>query len=300
MKTQLLEDIDDSRGLPVRSRPAVWHRPRFDAGPAAPPARPVRPDPVSAGFVRPPEAPESTPSSGPASPSASEPADAAAAPSQAQASGFGPKFEPRRAAPGMAPPHWLAEILRQDAQDAAAARRSPARMPRVLAWGAAACALALLAAGGLWLFEERRADGALMVVAESAPAPAAAAPRALPLVASAPVVLPARPLPATAAPVMVPAVPAAPVADAGAEPVPLTSRPAPDAQADQPVAVRVARREHAPVRATVPSKRRADPESGEQKRREETLVQCQAHGYDEQQCMERACELTRYGLACRG
>jgi hypothetical protein len=35
-------------------------------------------------------------------------------------------------------------------------------------------------------------------------------------------------------------------------------------------------------------------------RREETLMQCRAHGYDARQCIERACTMTRYGLACKG
>jgi hypothetical protein len=29
-------------------------------------------------------------------------------------------------------------------------------------------------------------------------------------------------------------------------------------------------------------------------------MQCRAHGYDERQCIQRACTMTRYGLACKG
>jgi hypothetical protein len=47
----------------------------------------------------------------------------------------------------------------------------------------------------------------------------------------------------------------------------------------------------APPAATEPSPRR---------RREETLMQCRAHGYDARQCVERACTMTRFGLACKG
>jgi hypothetical protein len=29
-------------------------------------------------------------------------------------------------------------------------------------------------------------------------------------------------------------------------------------------------------------------------------MQCRAHGYDERQCLQRGCEMTRYGFACKG
>ena len=38
----------------------------------------------------------------------------------------------------------------------------------------------------------------------------------------------------------------------------------------------------------------------DRRRREETLLQCRALGYDEGQCIRRECEMTRFGLACRG
>jgi len=262
MKTQLLEDIDDSGALPLtlRARPAVWQRRRPEPAAAAPRQEEARPEPE-------PPAPST------------------------------PKPEPVAAT--MAQPDWLADILRQDAEQAAAARRAPAWLPRVLAWGVAACVLALLAAGGLWLFEERRADGALTVVAASSPAPAQPAARAMP--STAPVIVPAQPPPVTVTPVQ--AAPAAPAADAAAEPPPAATPAAPSApaaQVDEPVLARVARRGHAPARAAAKSQGGSDRGLGEQRRREETLVQCQAHGYDEQQCVQRGCELTRYGLACRG
>jgi hypothetical protein len=41
-------------------------------------------------------------------------------------------------------------------------------------------------------------------------------------------------------------------------------------------------------------------ERSTRQRREETLMQCRANGYDARQCIERACTMTRYGLACKG
>lgn len=267
MKTQLLEDIDDSGAQPLRPRPAVWHRPRFDAGPVAPRAGDERPAPVKTDPVT---------------------TDAEPAAAGAHASASAPRPEPLSAA--MGPPDWLAEILRQDAEDAAASRRRPAWLPRVLLWGAAACVPALLAAGGLWLFEERRAEGALTVVAASSPAPAAAVQQATPDVAP-----PSWAAPAGSPPVILPPVPAAPAVE-----VAPASRAAPAAKADEPVITQVVRRQRAPARPVASSKARAGREGAEQRHREETLVQCQAHGYDERQCVQRGCELTRYGLACRG
>jgi hypothetical protein len=43
-----------------------------------------------------------------------------------------------------------------------------------------------------------------------------------------------------------------------------------------------------------------DTEPSARQRREETLLQCRAHGYDERQCLRRGCEMTRYGFACKG
>ncbi|CAH0307406.1 hypothetical protein SRABI118_04636 [Massilia sp. Bi118] len=49
------------------------------------------------------------------------------------------------------------------------------------------------------------------------------------------------------------------------------------------------------ARARIP-----DAEPSARQRREETLLQCRAHGYDERQCIQRGCEMTRYGFACKG
>lgn len=76
-----------------------------------------------------------------------------------------------------------------------------------------------------------------------------------------------------------------------------------------PVPVADAPRASAPKRQRSPSKKRAkvearaaepDREPSPRQRREETLMQCRAHGYDERQCMQRGCEMTRFGFACKG
>jgi hypothetical protein len=53
-------------------------------------------------------------------------------------------------------------------------------------------------------------------------------------------------------------------------------------------------------RAPTPEVRPAPAEPTPRERREETLMQCRAHGYDERQCIRRGCAMTRYGFACRG
>jgi hypothetical protein len=60
-------------------------------------------------------------------------------------------------------------------------------------------------------------------------------------------------------------------------------------------------RSHAKKRAKVEA-RAAGPERepSARQRREETLMQCRAHGYDERQCVQHGCEMTRYGFACKG
>jgi hypothetical protein len=64
-------------------------------------------------------------------------------------------------------------------------------------------------------------------------------------------------------------------------------------------------RSHARKRAKERAKveaRAVDPERepSARQRREETLMQCRAHGYDERQCLQRGCEMTRFGFACKG
>jgi hypothetical protein len=54
-------------------------------------------------------------------------------------------------------------------------------------------------------------------------------------------------------------------------------------------------------RRTVASSEPKPPaEPTDRRRREETLLQCRAHGYNERQCIQRSCVMTRFGLACKG
>ncbi|MFL6634082.1 MAG: hypothetical protein ACJ8HJ_17385, partial [Massilia sp.] len=165
--------------------------------------------------------------------------------------------------------------------------------------------LAALAAGGLWLYEENRVEGALVVVANTSPAGqapavpayAAGAPTAAPAPALVPVPVPAaaapdpvKPLPEPAPPVVEAKTPA--VADTvDVTPPRRTPRNRMPEKKRAPAKARRVAPQDAPPAATEPSPLR---------RREETLMQCRAHGYDARQCVERACTMTRFGLACKG
>lgn len=199
-------------------------------------------------------------------------------------------------------PDWLVERLRDDAAQAELAQLRSRRQRRAAHWGIGAVVLAVLAAAGLQLAEENRVDGALHRVASMAPADTASV-RAGPM---APII------------VTMPAAPAPPVAPPAATPPP-TALPPSAAPADTPVGVQQSAaagqatveqaapaapaviqpapppRRVAPVRTPAPAASRAGT-----RRREETLMQCRAHGYDERQCAQRACTMTRYGFACRG
>jgi hypothetical protein len=61
-----------------------------------------------------------------------------------------------------------------------------------------------------------------------------------------------------------------------------------------------AKARHAQVQAHAPDRAPVAATPSPRERREETLMQCRAHGYDERQCIQRACAMTRYGLACKG
>jgi hypothetical protein len=194
---------------------------------------------------------------------------------------------------------WLAVRLREEA----AAREAPAWSSmwkrRLVTWSIAGGLLAGLAAGGLWLYEENRVEDALVVVANTSPAgqPPAAQAFAAGVAAPAPAqpaVVPetVKPLPEPVAPVVEDKAPAA----LAAAPVDVTPprRPSRTKTVAKKRTVTKARRaapEDAPPVAASPSPRQ---------RREETLMQCRAHGYDARQCIERACTMTRYGLACKG
>jgi hypothetical protein len=190
---------------------------------------------------------------------------------------------------------------------------------RVAMWSIAGGLLAGLAAGGLWLYEAKKVDGAPGVVAATAPAgtaPAAAVNGAPPPAAAQavaptppPAVQPAattdmvRPLPEVAAAVS----PAPDAADRSVKTVDTTTAQAADVESPQraPRQEATARKRQAakPTRARThdtPSAPQVAAEPSARQRREELLMQCRAHGYDERRCFQRACTMTRYGLVCRG
>jgi hypothetical protein len=190
---------------------------------------------------------------------------------------------------------------------------------RLAAWSIAGVLLAGVAAGGLWLYEKKPAGGARVVAAAPArtlPAPAASSAAAAPQ-AIAPATTPAvqpttatdivRPVPDVTAAAAVPAPPAPVDVDRTVNTVETATTPATDVEPPkrapgQPV---TARKRPAPklprARApdTAPAARVAAERSARQ-RREELLMQCRAHGYDERRCFLHACTMTRYGLVCRG
>jgi hypothetical protein len=281
MKTQLLQDIGDSGAAPVG--PYGRGRPRRGAPPEPPPEQPPRTPPEAADKVRPavwhrarasPDATEQLPG-----------AEGETAPSAGLAHDFATAPEP----------DWLAELMRQDAERADARQKAGRWRRRVFGWSIGAGVLALLAAGALWMIEARRVDGAMDVLAEAG-TPAAAAPSAA---------TPAAAGASTAAPSLN-SVPLAAPAPALA-PVLASPRPAPTileevVKPSEPVSTEPVmpgiRREHATQKAA--SRAPVERTQADRRKREETLLQCRALGYDEQQCIRRECEMTRFGLACRG
>jgi hypothetical protein len=249
---------------------------------------------------------------------------------------------------GAETPDWLAARLQEDAALRDSPQWSSLWKRRLVTWSLAAVLLALLAAGGLWVYQETQVEGALSVVANTTPAtPLPSGPRALANVAPAagapvatsPDVAGAPIRPVTASGVPAAGVPAAGVPAAGA-PAAEPSNPAParpdmtgteaattEAATPDPRAVvsisippaavpdvnapvkRSARRERereheraaVKQRRTVASSEPKPPaEPTDRRRREETLLQCRAHGYNERQCIQRSCVMTRFGLACKG
>jgi hypothetical protein len=260
MKTQLLQDIVDSGG----HSGAAPAGPGSTARPADAKAWPDRtgtasggqhpPRPAAAEFNTQPEF-DAQPASG-APPDLSTPPDFATAPE----------------------PDWLAELMRQDAERAEARHKAGRLRRRLFGWSIGAGVLALLAAGALWVVEERRVAAPLAVLAESRPAAA----------------VPSLTLQATPAPALAPAL-------SGPRPAPTileeAVRPAAPPATEPPMPG--IRREHAALKAAAAG---APPEraQADRRKREETLLQCRALGYDEGQCIRRECGMTRFGLACRG
>ena len=288
--------------------------------------------------------------------------------------GFAPQPLPPGAmfppAAGGGDPDWLTERLAREAATHERPEWSGRWTRRLATWGTAGVLLALVASGGLWLYQQSRVEGALTVVANTNPAPPTRAarpvtPGSLPATArttaatGAPSVAPSSNLeapltPTRSSPAVTPTAtspnataPDAPpsavggstgadTASSAGEAAPATQAAAPasmdpasrsvasvdlsaDRQADlnPPKRKRSTTRKH-PKAQTVASARdnrseargesedegeREGERQGERsyrQRYEETLMQCRAHGYDERQCLQRGCEMTRYGFACKG
>lgn len=354
MKTQLLQDFQESGSAdaapkpadppppaPARApRPAVWHGPgarREAAGAAVQRADPGpmqrAPDTSARGLGVAIEAwAERAAQHRPEPPPAPPPPAEATVPGQHARTSHVPP--PRPPEPAPAPPpqpridpdtlprptqaeaeaDWLAARLREDAAQRDAPAWSSLWKRRLVTWSIAGGLLAAVAAGGLWLYEENRVEGALVVVANTSPAPAAAPSGAQAFPAGSPSAVPAMPsTPAPAADDAVKPLPPQPGPDVAAAPPPAAdATPAADARTVVPVDVdpprRAARhatpaRKHAAAKSRRAQARDEPPASATpspRQRREETLMQCRAHGYDERQCIQRGCTMTRYGLACKG
>jgi len=169
-------------------------------------------------------------------------------------------------------PDWLLDLIQQDAQQADARQKAVRTRRRVFGWSIGPAVMVLAVAAVWWAVEERRVDDALVVVSENKlPGPTPAPTPATPAVLSPP--------------------PAAASSPADAAPPAATPPAAPSAEDS--------RQDRAASRVTAA---KAAPENGPagRRKREETLLQCRALGYDERQCIRRGCEMTRFGLACRG
>jgi hypothetical protein len=303
MKPQLLQDLNESgsaqskppdpgaAGQVTRPRPSVKPRPQAAEPDATVPAKGFAPQPPAFAEPIPPPTPTPTPPQPRrATPQATEP------------------WTPADSTEDEVPA-WLAERLALDAEQQQRTERSRLWARRLVSWGAAGVLLALLAGGGLYLYDQSQVEGALVVVANTNPAdpakaaPASAAPRVDTAQASpslpANVAAPVTPVPAPAAPVS-----AEGSIAAGSTAVGGSAAAQTDAGAGQPADIAPPpRHQRSHVRKRVKaeaSARAAKAEPSARQRREETLMQCRAHGYDERQCLRRGCEMTRYGFACKG
>jgi len=246
---------------------------------------------------------------------------------------------PQGAPAGGGDPDWLTERLARDVAVHDRGEWNSRWKTRLLSWGAASVLLALVAGGGFWLYEQSRVEGALVVVANTNPAPEAnvlrtgrvgeppPAPKNAPASNAdnaAAILAPVSALP----PSTRPAAPDAPGAAAGpgtgigaaggsvgpstasgagaidTSPFSVTDRTVkPVALGEEPAAAPKRQRSKERKQARPQQEARArvqDTEPSARQRREETLLQCRAHGYDERQCLQRGCEMTRYGFACKG
>lgn len=241
---------------------------------------------------------------------------------------------PADPAPAADLPDWLTERLREDAEQEADRQHKRLMARRALGWSAAATVVAMLAVGGYWFYQESRVEGALDVVANTSPAaPVREANLRADTPAAVPAAVPAPQPPAAsaaiAARVPAPGAPASPGTDVQTAPGPADTTPDTAHAASRPDAKRAsdpavdanaaadpaAARAVSPVRtASAPRHRKpashaeartrtavhADKEPTPAQRRWETLMQCRALGYDERECRQRGCMMTRFGLACPG
>jgi hypothetical protein len=301
MKTQLLQDIDENGShakppaRPAGPAPQVWRR----TGHTQPGLQPA-----SAG-VRPAASPDPPPR-----PHADSPRTAPSGPSLTETRPVGSTSTQTGSATDI--PGWLAERLREDAERDERAEWRSLWQRRAVTWSMGVSLLAVVAAGGLWLYEDNRVEGALGVVAHTTPEPQ---PQPAPLPVKLPVdsrpvdnpsVLSAMPDPAPRTPSPEPASiavaeplpsepPIVPVRASAEPPVPAAAAPASPAQPKP-------RERRRTGQAPLTSASTADKTSGlsGRQRREETLMQCRAHGYDQRQCERKNCSMTRYGFACKG
>jgi hypothetical protein len=194
---------------------------------------------------------------------------------------------------------------------------------RVVAWSAAGVLAAAVGGGAGWLYAGSRAESG-PVAANTVPAAAARGAQAY--VAREPATtvkaLPTAPAPE---PAQAPAPSAVAPIDAVKPPPPAEPKVKPSLPAPAPAVAPAASRSVATVDLDAPKRaarhaaaaarkraaekarreamqdaRPAKAEPSPRERREETLMQCRAHGYDERQCIRRGCAMTRYGFACRG
>jgi hypothetical protein len=192
---------------------------------------------------------------------------------------------------------WLAMRLRGEPAQQKAPPRNRLWKRRLATWSIAGGLIAAMAAGGLWLYEENRTDGALAVAPAPQPAAQPAATKDI-----------VRPVAEVVAAPAVPA-PSAPeaAADRAVKTVETTTVRTPEIEPPKRAPRQAATARKRPASKTpdaqthaTPSAPRAAAEPSARQRREETLLQCRAHGYDERQCFRHACTMTRYGFVCRG
>ncbi|WP_156648835.1 hypothetical protein [Massilia sp. Leaf139] len=211
---------------------------------------------------------------------------------------------------------------------------APARSRRYAIWGASALAVALLALGGHWLYQERNDSGSLALIANEAQqtvkAPAIAARTSTPRAEAEAAVTPPEPAsrPASSVPPLVmlkPDPPAAAKPEPPSPPAVDSAEPEPPAKAEPVVqqkpapplpkrTERIVRKpsdverkrvtkpvERPPVRQAARAAAVATGKpAGLDTSMEATLKACREHGYHAAQCVKRDCRVTEYGFVCRG